>query len=78
MKVAVTAASGGLGTAILKYLVEEIGADNVVAVARSPNRVQVPGIETRRGDYQSLKELTTAFTGVDTVVMISAPVGDWD
>jgi len=78
MKVAVTAASGGLGTAVLNYLVAEIGADNVVAVARSPDRVQVSGIETRRGDYQSLEELTTAFAGVDTVVMISAPVGDWD
>ncbi len=78
MKIAVTAASGGLGTAILKYLVAEIGADNVVAVARSPERVQVPGIEARRGDYHSLEELTTAFAGVDTVVMISAPVGDWD
>ena len=80
MKVAVTAASGGLGTGILKYLVDEIGADSVVAVARSPDRVQTPaaGIEVRRGDYQSLEELTTAFAGVDTVVMISAPVGDWD
>jgi len=78
MKIAVTAASGGLATATLKYLVEEIGADNVVAVARSPERVQVPGIDARRGDYHSLEELTAAFAGVDTVVMISAPVGDWD
>jgi len=78
MKVAVTAASGGLGTAVLNYLVAEIGADNVVAVARSPDRVQVSGIETRRGDYQSVEELTAAFAGIDTVVMISAPVGDWD
>jgi NAD(P)H dehydrogenase (quinone) len=78
MKVAVTAASGGLGTAVLNYLVAEIGAENVVAVARSPERVQVSGIETRRGDYQSVEELTAAFAGIDTVVMISAPVGDWD
>jgi NAD(P)H dehydrogenase (quinone) len=78
MKVAVTAASGGLGTAILKYLVSEIGAGNVIGVARSPAKVSVPDIETRPGDYQSVQELTAAFTGIDTVVMISAPVGDWD
>lgn len=78
MKVAVTAASGGLGKAILKYLVEDIGAGNVVAVARSPDRVVLQGIEKRRGDYQSVAELAAAFSGIDTVVMISAPVGDWD
>lgn len=78
MKVAVTAASGGLGHAILKYLIEEIGADNAVAVARSPDRVSTSGVEVRRGDYQSAQELTEAFSGIDTVIMISAPVGDWD
>jgi NAD(P)H dehydrogenase (quinone) len=78
MKVAVTAASGGLGTATLKYLIEEIGAENVCAVARCPDRVTTPNIEKRRGDYQSPRELTEAFSGIDTVVMISAPVGDWD
>jgi len=78
MKVAVTAASGGLGTAILKYLIDEIGAGHVIAVARSADRVTAPGIEKRRGDYQSPPELTEALAGIDTVVMISAPVGDWD
>ncbi|MFW2405180.1 MAG: NAD(P)H-binding protein [Gammaproteobacteria bacterium] len=78
MKVAVTAASGNLGHAILKYLVAEIGADNVVAVARSPEKVTTPGIEKRAGDYNSVDELTRGLAGIDTVVMISAPVGDWD
>ncbi|HJP38337.1 MAG: NAD(P)H-binding protein [Gammaproteobacteria bacterium] len=78
MKVAVTAASGGLGQAILKYLCAEIGAANTIAVARSPDRVSRTDIEVRRGDYQSVTELTAAFTAIDTVVMISAPVGDWD
>ena len=78
MKVAVTAASGGLGQALLNYLVADLGAGHVVAVARSPDRVATPGIEKRRGDYQSVAELTDAFSAIDTVVMISAPVGDWD
>jgi NAD(P)H dehydrogenase (quinone) len=78
MKVAVSAASGGLGTKTLKYLVENVGAENVVAVARSPERVGVEGIEKRSGDYLSTAELTEAFTNIDSLVMISAPVGDWD
>ncbi|MAF84767.1 MAG: NAD(P)H-binding protein [Gammaproteobacteria bacterium] len=78
MKIAVTAASGGLGQAILKYLSAETGAANTIAVARSPDRVNTPNIEVRRGDYQSVSELTEAFSAIDTVVMISAPVGDWD
>ena len=78
MKIAVTAASGGLATAMMKYLIDELGTENLCAVARSPEKVKISGIETRRGDYQSVEELTKAFLVIDTVVMISAPVGDWD
>jgi NAD(P)H dehydrogenase (quinone) len=78
MKVAVTAASGGLGKAILNYLVEDVGAGNVIAVARSPDRVDMQGIYTRYGDYLSVTGLIEAISDIDTVVMISAPVGDWD
>ena len=78
MKVAVSASSGGLGTKTLNCLVEDIGVENVVAVARSPERVKVEGVEKRRGDYLSIPELTAAFANVETLVMISAPVGKWD
>jgi NAD(P)H dehydrogenase (quinone) len=74
MKVAVTAASGRLGRAILKYLGDEIGTDNVVAIARSPEKVELSAIEKRRGDYQSIDEIAAACAGIDTVIMISAPV----
>jgi len=74
MKVAVTAASGRLGCAILKYLGDEIGTDNVVAIARSPEKVELSAIEKRRGDYQSIDEIAAACAGIDTVIMISAPV----
>lgn len=74
MKIAVTAASGRLGHAILKELSEAIGAENVVGIARSPEKIDVPAIEKRRGDYQSIDEIAAACEGVDTVIMISAPV----
>ncbi|MBL8200422.1 MAG: NAD(P)H-binding protein [Chromatiales bacterium] len=74
MTIAITAASGRLGHAILRELVRQGRAGDVVAVARDPRRVGVAGIETRPGDYGSLSGMTTALAGIDTVVMISAPV----
>ena len=78
MKIAVSASSGRLGHAVLRALLVETVADNVIAIARSPEKVQVAGIATRSGDYSSLDSMATALAGIDTLVMISAPVGDWD
>jgi NAD(P)H dehydrogenase (quinone) len=74
MKIAVTAASGRLGRALLAKLVREVGAGAVVGVVRDPAGLEMPGVETRAGDYNSVKDLTEALAGVDVVVMISAPV----
>jgi NAD(P)H dehydrogenase (quinone) len=74
LKIAVTAASGRLGHALLRLLPEHVAVSDVVAVARDPSRIQVPGIEKRPGDYQSADSMRAAFRGIDTVVMISAPV----
>jgi NAD(P)H dehydrogenase (quinone) len=70
----VTAASGRLGYAILQKLAEKLGPEQVVGVARAPRRIEIPDIEKRRGDYQSIEEMTEAFRDVDTAIMISAPV----
>lgn len=74
MKVAVAAASGRLGHAILRLLPAQVGAGNVVGIARQADRIQVPGIEKRQGDYASVESMTAALRGIDTVIMISAPV----
>lgn len=76
MKIAVTAASGRLGSALLRRLATQVGAGAgaVVAVARDPARVVVPGVEKRAGDYQSEDSMRAALRGIDTAVMISAPV----
>ncbi len=74
MTIAITAASGRLGHAILRELARQGLARDTVAVARDPRRVQVAGVESRAGDYGSLAGMTAALAGVDTVVMISAPV----
>lgn len=72
--IAVTAASGRLGHAVLRHLVDQVGAMHVVAVARTPATVGVEGIEVRAGDYGDAAQMRAALNGVDTVVMISAPV----
>lgn len=71
MKIAVTSASGQLGSAIAKQLIKEIGIDQVVAVARTPQKAQHLGVEVRKGDYNSKEELEKAFSGVDKVLLVS-------
>jgi NAD(P)H dehydrogenase (quinone) len=75
---AVSAASGRLGHAVLRALLGDTSADRIVAIARSPDKVQIAGIEKRSGDYNSVDSMTAALAGIDTLIMISAPVGNWD
>lgn len=74
MKIAVTAASGRLGRALLTKLQREVGSGNVIGVVRDPGKLDLPGVETRAGDYHSVAAMADALAGVDVVVMISAPV----
>lgn len=74
MKIAVTAATGRLGQVTLRQLRNRVPHDAIIAVARDPARVNLEDIDKRSGDYESPEQMRAAFTGVDTVVMISAPV----
>jgi NAD(P)H dehydrogenase (quinone) len=78
VKVAVTAASGNLGQLLLPELVRLIGADNVIGIARSPDKISTPDIETRQGDYEHAPDWPAVLKGIDTVILISAPAGPWD
>ena len=71
MKVAVTTASGQLGGAIIHALIPEIGKENIIGIARSPDKADLPGIEIRKGDYNSLEEFQAALKGVDVVLLVS-------
>ncbi len=82
-KVAVTAATGGLGRLVVEELIKTAGQSNVIAVARDPSKADFPSwnthtVETRKADYASVDDLVTAFAGVDTVVFVSSPVGVGD
>ena len=76
MRCAVTAASGRLGHATLAALSVRTDRANLVGIARDPGRIDVPGIDKRAGDYESVEQMTAALCDIDTVIMISAPVVD--
>jgi NAD(P)H dehydrogenase (quinone) len=71
MKIAITAASGQLGAEIVKATVQLVGADNVVAVARTPDKAKALGVEVRPGSYDDRGAMERAFEGIDTVLLVS-------
>lgn len=71
MKIAVTSASGQLGSAIVEQLIKEIGKDNVIGIARTPEKAQHLGVEIRQGDYNNPQDFDKAFQGVDTALLVS-------
>ena len=72
MNIAVTAASGQLGAAIVKQLIQDIGPESVVAIARTPAKAEHLGVEVRKGDYTSQADFEKALEGMDAVCIISA------
>lgn len=71
MTIAVTAASGQLGNAIVKALKALTGDAKIIAIARTPQRAAELGVEVRRGDYGDRASLDDALTGVDTLLLVS-------
>jgi len=71
MKIAVTSASGKLGASIVKHLVDLIGKDNVIGIARTPEKAKHLGVEIRKGDYNNRKDFNSALKGVDKVLLVS-------
>lgn len=71
MKIAITAASGQLGAAIVNATAQLVGVGNVVAVARTPSKAQGLGVEVRPGSYDDRSALQQAFAGIDTVLLVS-------
>ena len=72
MKAAINAASGGLGGAIAQATAQLLGKENVIAVARTPEKAAHLGLETRAGDYNDKDQLTEAYKGVDVVLLVSS------
>lgn len=71
MTIAVTAASGQLGTSIVEALAEMQIGEPVIGLARTPEKAQGLGIEIRPGDYDDAEGLRSSLSGVDTVLLVS-------
>ena len=71
MKIAVTSVSGQLGASIVKALIKEIGKENVIGIARTPEKAKYLGVEVRNGDYNSPEDFDAALKGVDKLLLVS-------
>lgn len=72
MKIAVTTANGHLGSSIIKQLVKEIGKEQVIGIARTPQKASHLGVEIRQGDYDRIETFETALQGVKAVLIVSS------
>ena len=70
--ITVTGVTGKLGRIVLDDLRSRVPADQIVAVARTPEKVDA-GVEVRRGDYDDPASLRTAFAGADVLLLVSSP-----
>lgn len=78
MTIAVTAASGQLGRAIIRSLVDRLGPDAVIGLARMPDRAADLDVRIRPGDYDDPVALQASLHGVDTVLLVSGMASPQD
>ncbi|MPW29202.1 NAD(P)H-binding protein [Agarivorans sp. B2Z047] len=71
MKIAVTAASGQLGAAIVKATVALTSKQDVIALARTPSKAEHLGVEVRAGDYNQPEQLEQSLQSVDVLLLVS-------
>ncbi|WP_159023703.1 NAD(P)H-binding protein [Formosa sp. L2A11] len=71
MKIAVTSASGKLGASIIQTLVKELGTNQVIGIARTPEKAKHLGVEVREGDYNNREQFDAALQGIDSVLLVS-------
>lgn len=78
MKYAITGSTGHFGLTAVENLVKEVGADNVVALARNEEKAKklLPaGVEIRPGSYEDADELTASLKGIDRLLFVSSQPG---
>ena len=76
MTYGITGASGQLGTSALRHLLTRVPAAEVVAVTRTPGKLQEfadRGVRVRAGDFKDAATLTGALEGVDRLLLIPMP-----
>jgi NAD(P)H dehydrogenase (quinone) len=69
VRLAVTGASGRLGSRIARALLERVDADRVVLLSRDP--AKLAGAEARAADFTRPETLREAFAGITRMVLVS-------
>lgn len=71
---ALTGAGGQLGRLVLKHLLTQVPANQVIATTRNPDKladIATLGVDVRRADFSDLATLPTAFAGATRLLIIS-------
>ncbi len=71
MTIAITGATGQLGRLTIAKLLESTPADQIIALARSPEKAADLGVAVRQADYSQPDTLPAALQGVETLLLIS-------
>ena len=71
MKIAVTSASGNLGSAIIRMLLKFQDKKDIIAIARTPEKAESLGVVVRKGDYNEKNQFIEALQGIDAVLLVS-------
>ena len=72
MKVAVTTASGQLGSSVIKELLAISPAVNIIGLARTPQKATGLGVEIRPGNYDDINQLESSLQGVESLLMVTS------
>jgi len=71
MKIAVTGATGQLGSQVIEQLKCRVSNENIVALVRNTEKAANLGVETREFDYNKPDHLSKALHGIDHLLLIS-------
>ena len=71
MTIAVTAVSGHLGAEIARALSRMNTGEQIIGLARTPEKAKGLDIEVRAGDYSDRDQLEQSLSGVDSVLLVS-------
>ncbi len=72
MTVAITGATGQLGRIVIEKLKSKLPANQIVALARSPEKAGDLAVPTRAADYSKPETLPAALGGIDSLLLISS------
>ena len=72
MKIGITGASGHLGNWVIKKLQKKAPSSTIIALVRTPEKVEHLGVEAKVFDYNQPETLAPSLEGIDKLLLISS------